>query len=296
LAKTPTADDDALLAGLRAALAGPRPVSGKGGLFPATAMGRGLAQAAVDRGYLVTGTESVPPARGKGAPKPVVVAELTEAGRRHVLGADSPRAVLESLLGAVNSLASPTPPPVGDPRPELERATAACVRAIEDGFARLQKSVEAALARLDQAVVKALPAGPPIDPRPVLAAIRSALDRIAPATPGPAPAGAPGPRSPETHDPPAGLPDRVRAALREAYDELCLYVEFRDRLVELPRLYHEAARRLPGLTPARFHRELEALSAERRVELHKLNEVHRAQERDLAIERDGRLYYYVFWK
>jgi hypothetical protein len=53
---------------------------------------------------------------------------------------------------------------------------------------------------------------------------------------------------------------------------------------------------LPRLTVERFHQELEALSSERKVELHKLNEVHMAKERELAIEKDDRLYYYVFWK
>jgi hypothetical protein len=88
----------------------------------------------------------------------------------------------------------------------------------------------------------------------------------------------------------------VRTALRQAYDELCLYVEFRDKLVEIPRLYHETVRRLPGLSVEWFHRELEALSNERKVELHKLNEVHLAKERNLAIEKDDRLYYYLYWK
>ena len=86
------------------------------------------------------------------------------------------------------------------------------------------------------------------------------------------------------------------AALRAAYDHLCKFVEFRDRLVELPRLYHEARKRLPALTVEAFHGELSRLSRAYLVELHVLNEVRTAEEPHLAILRDGRLYYYARWK
>jgi hypothetical protein len=230
----------------------------------------------------------------------VVLGELTEKGRQHVLDADSPKAVLEALLPAVHALAvGPAPGQKADgPRPELEKATQACVKAVEGAFAKLQKALEAAFARLEQAVAKATPAppvGPPLDPAPVLAALQAALARVAtPARAGVSPAAQP--------SLPAAEPctivsaEQLRAALRSAYDHLCLFHEFRDKLVEIPRLYHEAAELLPGLSAQRFRRELEALSAERQVELHKLNEAHLAKERELAIEKDGRLYYYVFWK
>jgi hypothetical protein len=291
----------AILEGLRKALAGPKPLLGKGeALFPAAAKGRLLAEAAVEQGYLVKRTGTVPPAGGRGKPKEVVLGELTEKGRQHVLDADSPKAVLEALLPAVQALAAgPAPGQKADgPRPELEKATQACVKAVEGAFAKLQKALEAAFARLEQAVAKATPAppvGPPVDPGPVLAALQAALARVAiPPQAGVSPAAQP---SPPAVEPSTALTaEQLRAALRSAYDHLCLFVEFRDKLVEIPRLYHEAAERLPGLSAQRFRHELEALSAERQVELHKLNEVHLAKEPELAIEKDGRLYYYVFWK
>jgi hypothetical protein len=235
-----------------------------------------------------------------------------------VLNADSPKAILEALLPAVSALAASRPPqpPADSVRPELERATQAWVKALDDGFAKLRKSLETAFAKLEQAVLKAVPApasGPAVDPGPVLAGLQAALARVSlhPAAP---PQGLTAPL-PAAQVPSVGsLPEQVgrqggglpsgppvtaeqlRAVLRQAYDHLCLFAEFRDKMVEIPRLYHEAAQRLPGLSVERFHRELEALSAERKVELHKLNEVHTAKERQLAIEKDDRLYYYAYWK
>jgi hypothetical protein len=300
-----------LLEGLRKALSGPQPLLGKGALFPSGAKGKELARVAVEGGYLTSRTETVPPPAGKkGKAKELVLAELTPKGRQHVLETDSPKKVLEALLPAVQALSSrPGEATPGDAlRPELDKATRACVEAIEKGFADLHKKIEAALARMEQAVAKALPAapaGPAPDPGPVLAALREALGRVAAAPPQVSPlAQVPAPRAatplqtalpmPSRAEPPAT--EQVRTTLRQAYDELCLYVEFRDKLVEIPRLYHETVRRLPGLSVERFHRELEALSNERKVELHKLNEVHLAKERDLAIEKDDRLYYYLYWK
>jgi hypothetical protein len=291
---------------------------GKGeALFPTSQKGKALPQAAIDLGYLVTRTETIPPASKRGKPKEVEVGELTEKGRQHVLDADSPKAVLEALLPAVQALTASRTPQAGTEtfRPELEKATRTCVQTIEDAFAKLQKSVEAAFTKLEQAVVKALPpapAAPALDPGPVLAALQAALSRVsAPGMPTATLAAAQppiavsqpaGPVAPERRPEPPPAPaqeltsEQVRTALHQAYDHLCLFVEFRDRLVEIPRLYHEAIKRLPGLSVQRFHRELEALSGERKVELHKLNEVHTAKERNLAIEKDDRLYYYVLWK
>lgn len=130
----------------------------------------------------------------------------------------------------------------------------------------------------------------------LLAALRGSLSINSPAA-------APEPVrvAPPAHkpEPPPRTEDRppdLRAALKDAYDYLCRFVEFRDKLVELPRLYHETAKRMPGLTPDAFRDELWQMSREHRVELHVLNEVALAKERDLAIYRDDRLYYYARWK
>lgn len=321
MAKAPRAsgpDPAAVLDGLRKALAGPKPLLGKDdALFPSAAKGKALAQAAIDQGYLITRTETMPPSGRQKKGKEVLVAELTEKGRQHVMEVDSPKSVLQALLPAVQALAAgPTQQPKTDEfRPELEKATQTCVKAIEGAFANLQKTVEGAFAKLQEAIVKALPAPTPrasLDPGPILSALQAALARVqvptgatvAPSSP-PPPAHRPTSPTPTaeeiTHKPkPAAAPaistEQLRSALRQAYDHLCLFVEFRDKLVEIPRLYHETVQRLPGLSVERFHQELEALSNERKVELHKLNEVHMAKERNLAIERDDRLYYYVYWK
>jgi hypothetical protein len=316
--RTSSPDPAAILDGLRKALAGPKTLFGKAdALFPSGAKGKPQAEAAIEQGYLISRSETIPTPPGKrGKPKEVVVGELTDKGRQYVLEADSPKRILESLLPGVQALAArqTSQPRADDFRPELEKVTQACVRAIEDGFAKLQKSVEAACTKLEQAVMKALPTpetGPPLDPRPVLAALEAALSRVslpappgaAATTPGPIPSPpalpVPSPPTPTVQEvkPRQAIPaEQLRAAIRQAYDHLCLFVEFRDKLVEIPRLYHEAVQQLPGLQVERFHRELEALSAERKVELHKLNEVHMAKERALAIEKDDRLYYYVYWK
>ena len=105
----------------------------------------------------------------------------------------------------------------------------------------------------------------------------------------------PEPKPPITPLPRPSIP--LRQALKEAYDELCLFEEFSDTLlVELRRIYHKVVERIPQLTVGQFHRELEHLRREGKIELHDLNEVHLAQERELAIERDDRIYYYVYWK
>jgi hypothetical protein len=292
-------EDVALLDGLRKALAGPKPLGGKGDcLFPGKKLEK-AAQEAVDRGYIMTRTKTIP-AAGRKKAQDVVVAELTEKGRQFVLDTDSPKAILQALLPSVQSLAAEHTQQrqVDALHAELQKTTQECVKAIEKAFAKMEA-----------AVAKALPApvtGPSFDAQPLLNALQQTLARVtAPSSAGTnvAPPAPPTPpvRPPDQPKPPAESTSRItseqlRQALRQAYDHLCLFVEFRDKLVEIPRLYHETVRHLPGVSVERFHRELDALSAEWKVELHKLNEVHAAKERELAIERDDRLYYYVFWK
>jgi len=87
----------------------------------------------------------------------------------------------------------------------------------------------------------------------------------------------------------------LHSLLRTAYEQLCLYSEFEDGLVPIPRLYHEARRTTPNLTVHAFHQELEALWSKRVLELKVLNEVRSASEPDKAIRRGDNLYYYVYW-
>lgn len=126
----------------------------------------------------------------------------------------------------------------------------------------------------------------------VLAALREKLG--SPATPV-----APKPQPPVSHapasPPPVAPATDLRTVLNQAYDHLCLFVEFRDKLVELPRLYREASKRMPGLTPEVFQAELWQLGEEQRVQLHIINDVTAAKEPQFAILRDGDLYYYARW-
>ena len=315
-ATPPKGSDSALLLeGLRKALAGPRALLGKtNSLFPNTAKGKQAAAEAEQGGYLRSRSETVPPTTPRGKAKTVIVGELTEQGRRYLLDSDSPKEVLEALLPAVQALATPQPLPAADAfRAEVEKATATCVKAIENAFSKLQTSVESALTGLEKSVTKAFPSAttaPALDPAPVLAALQAALTRIAGTVSGvpSQPLAVPPPvhqTSTAGRTTPAGSragegsppsPEQIRTVLRQAYDRLCLFEEFQDKLVEIPRLFHEAVRRLPELTRESFHQTLEGLRSERKIELHVLNEVHKASDRHLAIERDGRVFYYVFWK
>jgi hypothetical protein len=167
--------------------------------------------------------------------------------------------------GPLYARVPPLPPPPPLERPRFQKKLDALAKSAGNLLAEAGASADDLLAALR----RRLASGPPTTPRPAEAKPPIRLDR---------------------------QPANLRAALREAYDHLCLFDEFRDRLVELPRLFHEAARRYPALGVEAFHRELDALSREWRVELHKINEVHLATEPHLGIRRDDRLYYYVIWK
>jgi hypothetical protein len=124
-----------------------------------------------------------------------------------------------------------------------------------------------------------------------LAPLRAALEPVGVAAPSvPVPVSSPG-------APLAALTrERLRQVLREQYGYLRQLVEYEDGIVPLPRLYDKTREVLPGLGVAAFHDELQALWNERRIELHILNEVHRAEKPELGIRRKDALYYYVFWK
>jgi hypothetical protein len=87
----------------------------------------------------------------------------------------------------------------------------------------------------------------------------------------------------------------LRSVLRDAYETLCMFIEFDSGIVEMPRLYHEARKAMPNLTVHAFHQELEGLWSQKVLELKVLNEVRSAKEPDKAIRRGDNLYYFVFW-
>jgi hypothetical protein len=88
----------------------------------------------------------------------------------------------------------------------------------------------------------------------------------------------------------------LESSLKRVYEELRLLVRYQDGLVELPELYDEVQKVLPGLTIVDYHRELLKLEQQRKVELHILNEVRLAQEPEKAINRNDAVYYYLLWK
>jgi len=90
--------------------------------------------------------------------------------------------------------------------------------------------------------------------------------------------------------------ESLNLVLQKAYKELCHFVEFKDGLVEIPRLHHEARRAMQGLTIDAVHRALEALWKDREIELHIANDPGDVPEPDKGIRRDNKLYYYVFWR
>src|SRR5205823_3890699 len=102
---TTSAPQPALLAGLRKALAGPRPLQGDGDepLFPKGAAGKNLAQAAIQQELLTTRKTTI---KVDGKTRKVEQGELTEKGRQLVLHADDPKPVLEALLPAAQALAA----------------------------------------------------------------------------------------------------------------------------------------------------------------------------------------------
>lgn len=126
----------------------------------------------------------------------------------------------------------------------------------------------------------------------VLAALREKLG--SPATPV-----APKPQPPVSHapasPPPVAPAADLRTVLKQSYDHLCEFVEFQHELVPLPRLYREAVKRMPGLTPDVFQSELWRMNDERVIQLHVLNEVREAKDPELAIFRNDRLYYFARW-
>jgi hypothetical protein len=166
---------------------------------------------------------------------------------------------------------------------KLAKEVESLAKTVSDLAARLTKleaalaatGSDAVLARLDQA----------------FAGLAARLEQARQAFGGAAPSG-PAKTGPV---PPSGPPS-LRSVLRAAYDKFCHFVEFQDGLVDIPRLYHEARRTLPALTVPELHRELLALWDSRELELHGMNEIHRAAEPDLGIRRNDKLLYFVYWK
>jgi DNA-binding MarR family transcriptional regulator len=252
----------------------------------------------------------------KGAPstKSQKVVHLTEEGEKVLREAAHPETLAATSAGVVVGLresleadrqalreqviAALSPKEDNKLRQELSKLSKA-VEGLAEKVEKLESlvadpgSADHLLARIDQAfaalstrvdgTLKVFPAtSPPVHPP-------------RPAHVSPPPAAVREPVSGEHETAESATPQSVRTVLHNAYERLCHFREFEDGLVELPRLYHEARKKLPGLTVEEFHRELDDLWSKRDVELHIINEVQRASEPEKGIRRDDYLYYYVYW-
>jgi hypothetical protein len=115
------------------------------GLFPGGKPGKELAEEALRRGYVaaVDGAAAPP---GKGKAKPKSLYRVSEAGQRFVLEADSPKAVLESLLPVLRDLAGRVPNATADgQRQSWTQAAAQVQQTLEEQFRLLRQTVQEAL-------------------------------------------------------------------------------------------------------------------------------------------------------
>lgn len=306
-----------VLEAVRSALDGqPRVLCGTGGLFAAKQ--KEAAETAVRDGYL---EKCAPPQSlsksKKASPEHV---RITDKGRRLVLDATSPRVVLEQLLplvrelttraGTVDAVVNPADGLSQTIREQLGQFPGDAFRVtmeaqLDKVRSALEAKVDQAIARLREELLDAVariappPTSEPIAPllRSVQQTVERALAAPLPSDPTPLPT-TPAPTPERPSAPPAAptSPPPLPELLKDAYEKLCLLVEYKhERLVDLPRLFHEARKALPELTASEYHAELLRLWRNREVMLHIINEVRRATEPDLGIRHDGALYYYVNW-
>jgi hypothetical protein len=244
---------------------------------------------------------SKPTKKGKPSTKTRKVVHLTEEGEKVLREAARPEDLAATSVGVLAGLRES----LEADRQSLRAQVEAALAPKEDGKLRqelnkLTKTVEGLAAKVGK--LESLIPGPADADKllgqiehafaAMVARLESALD-LRSATAMPTRPTAPAPAPPQQAE--TAAPQSLRTVLHDAYERLCHYREFQDGLVELPRLYHEARKKLPGLTVQEFHRELDDLWSRREVELHILNEVERASEPDKGIRRDDYLYYYVYW-
>lgn len=206
-----------------------------------------------------------------------VLAQARLAEIRQSLEADR-AALREQVLAAVK----PTGKKAGKKQEGQEKPDKSLQKSVDD---LLQKVTALAdrIAKLESAA--------PADPTAsILAKIDSAFEALATRLP----AGA----APATQRAAPAPQPSLRDVLRAAYDRRCLFVGNEDGVVKLADLYAEAKKTRPDLTVEAMHRELRSLWEGRELELSVLNELHDASEPDKekGIWRDGKLYYFIYWK
>jgi len=237
-------------------------------------------------------------ANGKAKKSKVDVLSLTPAGEAKLHAAADPQALAATSQAALQksleedraSLRNEVLAALGNGSAKAKADPKKDLAAISKSLGDLAKRVESLESQLQSegsdAILQRIDQG--------FAALRERLGAApVPSRPAP-PAAAP----PQTSHSSAAAAEKVELGqvLKDAYEDLCLLVEFEDRLIPLPRLYHQAKFSMPSLTVAAFHQKLQQLWDERVLELQGINEVRTAAEPDKAIQRGDRLLYFVIWR
>jgi hypothetical protein len=293
---------ETLLALLAVKLLGGKDVSDKAEAVKAL---KKFIQPAVEAGWLAKG--ELRPFDKKGNPKaPVPVVSVTPAGEEYLQRSSAPEAAAVHAQLRIAELRKSLEADRADLREQVLAAvktTGKKAAKKADGQEKpgknLQQSVDELLTKVTALAdrISKLESAAPVDPTvAILAKIDSAFQALAARLSAGA---APTPPQPAAPTPPApAAQPSVRDALRAAYDKRCLFVGNEDGVVKLADLYAEAKRVRPDLTVEAMHRELRSLWESRELELSVLNELHDASEPDKekGIWRDGKLYYFIYWK
>jgi hypothetical protein len=231
---------------------------------------------------------------GKATTKSVDVVQLTEAGEKYLRDAVQPEALAATRAGEFVALRQNLEADRKQLRDELQAALKGQGKSAGEG--RIQKELSVlskkvnALAQQLEKLERVAQGG---DDSAVLnkidqafASLLARLDKALQSQPAPT----------EMQRSASTPADSLATVLHRAYEKLRLFIEFRDGLVELPRLFHEARKSLPELTMKAFQDELMVLWDRHEAELHILNEEYKAAEPDKGIRHNDKLYYYVMWK
>lgn len=262
---------------------------------------------ATDQGLLKADKVKLPVTKaGKTKIASTAVVALTDDGKRLLQQTASPEALNATIAGHLAGLkaegkllrddlmAAIAPKAKAKGDGSLSKELSALSKTVKDLADRLQKLETAVQSSPDDQLLAKVDRA--------FEALTARFDSVMHALPSPGPSATTLPHASVPVTPPpvtAAQPlatGALQAALYAAYERLCCFREFQNRLVELPRLYHETLRSFPGLSVEAFRRTLEALWESKTVELHILNEVRDAKEPDKAIRRDNKLYYFVYWR
>lgn len=229
---------------------------------------------------------------GKPATKTLTVYSLSDKGKEYLEQSGSAEAQLAGQVGVVAELKQQ----LESDRQELKEEVQAAVAKKDTGSSgptkkdwdALVKKVDALAQQMDKMGQPPEVSSPESVSEQIDAAFKGLTSRLEELTQGVSST------SESAPSPPAE--ESFQDVLRKAYDHLCLFTEFRDGLVEIPRLYHETKKTLSDLSVKEFHDHLMEMWENREVQLHILNEVYKAAEPDIGIRHNEQLYYYLLWE